>query len=1105
MLRKKICDILHKVQQSSSCHQKYRHVLIKLFDESPFDDFESEFMRCVERIFGVDVKGKNVHIERCMEFFTTFVTTLAKNQDNNSSDDDEFEIHPFLNAVIYNVLEYHKLEQVSVRFRSCQFINLILRHLGDDAHIDADIANAIQVAMTERLQDTKTSVRLQAVKALVRLQIPEDANCPVMASLMSRLYESSPKVRREIVESIAVVPTFIPRIIERVRDTDYNVRLAAYKKCSLIGPKLITIANRRLIINSGFTEENQIVKRAFLEDTLPKWLNIYNGDYILLLKALKYDAYEEDLQETESISKQVLEVYFKLQSLDTFFEYLPLDDDKVIPVEKLSTELALFWSILVNFFRKSDNDEYLVKVIPEMTPFCGYIEKVYDESKKKNCVNWRYLEFQQILCQLLKIARDFDYSDELGRRTMQKLLHSFLLDGKFSSFVLTEVVLILVQINPFFDSLTVDICHIISDIHAPLVDQPPSADKLRENNFKLAELRVKINILLDERDTAVAEADYEKAAKVKKQLVECNREVENLTVTEAPTQVKTVQDDSETLCRCLNILIAVLSHPKLSSLTASLRSCKDEFVMPLLNHSDLEVFSKAFKSVALYCLLDEEMIREHLKLICSPIIAYRLMPQYDKASLLVSIAAFSDSLRVFGTDIFTQPDGLLNQNTTKRRLNGTRRLYTTTQLDSTDNVDFDTLNCEEILFILVDMLDDESQELRECAGRGLCELVKSRIIVSPTIISRLILKWFNPATERCDQKLQQLLSNAIVFFAQYVKDSEEILEKAVIPILTSLGNAPATSPLSDVNTDNAIEFLSAITFIEKSTVFHNVHKNLAFALCYKIAARPEDRCVPLYIKMLLSLELSLEDDPLPLNELINQSQLIIEEVTDKNMKRNLLKFVSRLMQLRDRLKGESTEETPRTSLANVSGVTPTRFSTENAQVSKTPNINRTTQNVVTPGLGNNPEDSINDTILRTIIEDSEPVTHNDSLQSNKSYDSTTSKKSTRLSLKPQASERKNKRENLPTTSNQTVKRRKRRGRISVVANDSQENESFQNDNLNIESPLSSPSHNSSGDSAEAQKRVSRRVIVSETSSDSEGKGNKAVRRSSRKKQRTRPL
>lgn len=62
-----------------------------------------------------------------------------------------------------------------------------------------------------------------------------------------------------------------------------------------------------------------------------------------------------------------------------------------------------------------------------------------------------------------------------------------------------------------------------------------------------------------------------------------------------------------------------------------------------------------------------------------------------------------------------------------------------------------------------------------------------------------------------------MLGNTFVYFAQ-LEGTEEIIEKAVIPVLTQLGNAPPTSPLVDIDVDNALRFLSAISSIQRQPV-----------------------------------------------------------------------------------------------------------------------------------------------------------------------------------------------------------------------------------------------------------------------------------------------
>lgn len=59
--------------------------------------------------------------------------------------------------------------------------------------------------------------------------------------------------------------------------------------------------------------------------------------------------------------------------------------------------------------------------------------------------------------------------------------------------------------------------------------------------------------------------------------------------------------------------------------------------------------------------------------------------------------------------------------------------------------------------------------------------------------------------------LSQLLINTIIVFAREGKNSDEVLEQAVLPVLTQIGTAPKTSPLSDTNINDVVNFLASIT------------------------------------------------------------------------------------------------------------------------------------------------------------------------------------------------------------------------------------------------------------------------------------------------------
>lgn len=103
----------------------------------------------------------------------------------------------------------------------------------------------------------------------------------------------------------------IPKIIERVRDTNHKVRLEVYKRCARMGPRILRLADRQLLLDVGFHEGHVKVRQYFLEQMLPCWLTSYNGSIVALLNAIKLDASEEDIRRTETLWEKVLKELFK--------------------------------------------------------------------------------------------------------------------------------------------------------------------------------------------------------------------------------------------------------------------------------------------------------------------------------------------------------------------------------------------------------------------------------------------------------------------------------------------------------------------------------------------------------------------------------------------------------------------------------------------------------------------------------------------------------------------------------------------------------------------------------------------------------------------------
>jgi condensin complex subunit 3 len=56
---------------------------------------------------------------------------------------------------------------------------------------------------------------------------------------------------------------------------------------------------------------------------------------------------------------------------------VPHQKDKMIPLEKLTSENALYWRCLAQYLHAegAEVEEELDKIIPNLTPFCQYIRR----------------------------------------------------------------------------------------------------------------------------------------------------------------------------------------------------------------------------------------------------------------------------------------------------------------------------------------------------------------------------------------------------------------------------------------------------------------------------------------------------------------------------------------------------------------------------------------------------------------------------------------------------------------------------------------------------------------------------------------------------------
>ncbi|XP_018322189.1 condensin complex subunit 3 [Agrilus planipennis] len=905
LLTEEIRDIFLKVQQCSSTHQKSHKVLCNLYNKHSQDVFVETFKEQIKKL--VLLKHTPSTLFRLLDFCSAFIVSVSEESNKlNLSQEEllETSTHPFLAEMFNLALQYHDHGIPEVRYRACIFITSLLKHLGD-GFLDNDICDKIEEAMLERIIDLKASIRSQAIIALARLQDPSNPECPVLRAFIGSFNDPSPTVRKHVVEVVGISGQTVSKILEKLRDVDAAVRVASYERCLIIEPKYMKIEQRQTVIHSGFKEDNKRVKNSFLNKLLPKWLSCYNGDYLQLLKAVKLDAYETDFEMTEFLNTNLLEVFFKTNPINEIMEYLPINEYKNIPLEKLTTEAAIFWRVLVNYLRRNV-EEFIDQVIPELPSFCDYIYSYHKENTDKKLEVWEFFEFQSIMANLLLILTGYDFSDEAGRNKVLRLIETLLSNIKCSPRVIDELMKIYIKLTPNIETLTNEVSVIISNIREPLVEQGPTEQQIHDKEFQVAQLRYRTHVLMENQSEAVKKQDFEGAALIKNEIISIKQQIDEIETNfeERIKKSRVTRDETAVNHHVLNVLISMFKSREINKVTTAIMTLKNELILPFLQYPDPDTYCRTIECLALCCMLDFNWAEEHLKPILNPLIHYRVISTLGKKVVLTSIRVLSDLALLYGAKLFKRNSSfectngdLTASNISVRRLaNKSRRLYTINDTEELDSLVNRCLTLDELIESLLDMLDDDQEDIRYCAGQGLCNLLRIGIINSSSIIARLCLKWFSPVTEKTDLKLQQLIGFSLIRYAQKVRGSEEIFEGAVIPILSSIANAPCTSPLVDIDIDNTLRYLSALIGIRKSTCIVNQHLKLARTLCHKIQTRPQDSAVPFYTKMLLCLEPTLED-PVVIQELLQQVDHLLKEIPDKAPSRYLKKFKTSLTNL----------------------------------------------------------------------------------------------------------------------------------------------------------------------------------------------------------------
>ncbi|XP_069024350.1 condensin complex subunit 3 [Embiotoca jacksoni] len=872
--------------------------------------FHEEFVHYLK--YAMIVYKREPTVENVIDFVARFATcfqsspkTEEEEEEEQEPEEDEEEEadddHPFLSFIFNFLLESHKANSHAVRFRVCQLINKLLGSMAENAQIDDDLFDRIHQAMLVRVTDKFPNVRIQAALAMTRLQQPKEPDCPTINAYILILdNDANAEVRRAVLSCIAMSPLTLPKVLRRTRDIKENVRKLAYQVLAeKVHIKALTIAQRVVLLRQGLKDTSEAVREVVCSRLLPAWLLRLDGNVIELLHRL-------DVENCAETALDTLKAIFK----STPTEELPhntvqLDNRKLIPVDSLTCENVLYWRALCEFIKGKgdDGDEMLEKVLTDAATYadylCGYLKAVPVLSEDQRA-DFNQLELvmtkEFISQQLIYLIGCLDTNEEGGRKRVRTVLQEMLADPQTPSslvFLLTEKLLTLI---PDDHRRIQTVAEIISDVREPITEasQPVDEKESRRQQVQLAEVKVRILEAKQTLEDCITAQEFNRAAELKDSITDLenrrNQIHQEIAEGSQPTEkeVHTEKNDPETLLRCLTMCAELLKQMNIKTrIGPTISALMSSLILPSIANAHPAVRNMAVVCLGTCTLHSKELSKTHMVLLLQ-------IAQLDEVKIRISaLRAIIDLLLLFGFQLLSEtaatqmappspsPDGQEDE-----------------PAAAEEKGDAPEDSAQSILVMLSDLLDSEVSDLRMETAEGLAKLMYTGRISSAKMLSRLVLLWYNPVTED-DTRLRHCLG---VFFQLYARESrvhQEVVEESFLPTVRTLLNAPATSPLAEVDINNVVELLVELTrpsgLIKPSTNTEEVcvHDYLAVRMCGEMLKDPTAPEVRLYAKTLSHLELSRDETVR--KDLQTLLQELVQVVKDRVCLRALEKMVYQLV------------------------------------------------------------------------------------------------------------------------------------------------------------------------------------------------------------------
>ena len=703
-----IADVFQQAQSSYVGHRKHIAVLKKIYAKTVLQGYEDAFNfwfnKLVTKI--LPLKKNEAIGDRIVKLVAAFIASLdrdietAKKENISLDHDKEAVFSRFIDQFMRHILRGTESKERYVRYRVLQLLAVIMDNIGE---IDEELYNLLMWSLNKRIYDKEPNVRMQAVFCLTKFQnddpqqsnqIPseegsdentiDDATHKLMLAIQN---DSSAEVRRAALLNLVNNSITRSHILERARDVNQvNRRLVYSRILKSMGKSCFSEVDPRILdqlIKWGLEDREEPVRKACAKLISHDWLNLLDGDLIELIEKLNVTR--------STIAEKTMETLFQTRSDIISKVKFPEDIWKDFTVE-IAFLLRCFYIHCLN----NELTEIIEMNFPEAAKLANnlslYIKKRFHEDLLSKS-DKHHLDF--IIEQLLIIANKYDFSDEIGRRSMLTVVRNMLSITALSKPLIKiglEVLKSLSINERDFVSMSIEIINDIRDDDIELQereeqknasrDRGDDDDKEDDDDAAFEEFRSSVENLVDGKCSTIEEDSIQHLSNEK----EVNPETMLICLTRSSYMLELVEQTLEQ-----NILITSLI---------------DTLITPAVRNTEPKIRELGVRNLGLCCLLDIQLATENMYIL-------GMCVSKGNADLKnIALKSIVDIFSVHGS-VVVDGEGMV-----------------------------DSISLHKIFYKVL-----KNNDLPECqvtAAEGLCKLYLADVFTDDDLFETLVLSYFTP-------------------------------------------------------------------------------------------------------------------------------------------------------------------------------------------------------------------------------------------------------------------------------------------------------------------------------------------------------------------------